>query len=463
MPGFFRKELLYLSSIIIGSMEIGWTITFVSPALPLIIQEFPGLSSFETSAFQAISALTAILGTYWANFLMLKLSRKKALIINSCCGIVFWLLLLTMSRKLFWISLIVRGFQGIVMGAYSTIDPVYVSEIAPPDQIGFYGIVNSSCISFGHCTFNLIGAIHSWRANVYFGAGFCALQAFSILFVPDSPIDIDKKNRLKSNDDMKMMNLDDNIQTPITERDNVEKENDEVSAVHVRRSLFQRFYIRPLIIGLGLVILQQFAGVNAMVANMSSLLNSAGLDSLDSSIQAGIATSAEAITGFLSATIMDRFGRKSIFIASCFGACVSMIIFAMNIKMNWSPIIPVIILFCYMFSFGSGLANIPWIIVPEMFDDDVRSTANSICCSINWLCASIVTFTYPYMRRSLGEFGSLIFFACMCMISLLFGVFMVPNDPQRYRYVPDDTISAPNVDAFKVTTVEMKEDAPAEL
>ncbi|OHT01142.1 major facilitator superfamily transporter [Tritrichomonas foetus] len=464
MPGFFRKELLYLCSIIIGSMEIGWVITFVSPSLPLIKEEFPGLTSFETSAFQAIPALTAIVGTYWANYLMLKLSRKFALIINSCCGTVFWLLLLTMSKKFFWISLIIRALQGIVMGAYSTIDPVYVAEIAPPERIGFYGIINSMCISFGHCSFNLVGAIHSWRANVYFGAGFCALQAFTCLFVPHSPIDLaHKKNPKNTDENLHMMSVEDDYNEDSNK--DIDPESYKSTVNIKKRSLFQKFYLKPMIIGLGLVILQQFAGVNAMVANMSSLLNAAGLDAIDSSIQASIATCAEFFSGFLSAFIMDKFGRRNIFIFSCCGACLSMIIFSLNTKLSLSPIIPVIILFCYMFSFGIGLANIPWIIVPEMFDDDVRSTANSICCSINWLSASIVTFCYPFMAKTLTDFGSLLFFAAMCLISLLFGIFLVPNDPQKYRFVNESSDCKSYAGVIKPNEIENDgtKEIPSEL
>lgn len=412
MVNFCRKELLYALVIIIGSMEVGWCITFVSPALPLIKEEFQGITTFESSAFQAIPALTAIAGTYWANFLMVKFSRKACLIVNAFCGAVFWLLLLTMSRKYFWASIVIRGLSGVVIGTYSTIDAVYVSELAPPELIGFFGVVNSMMISFGHCSFNLIGAAHSWRFNVYFGAGFCLLQGILTFLLPHSPVDLKNKADLT---------------IPIA------NELEEINpTMRKKRSLFQKCYLAPMCIGLTLVVIQQFAGINAMVANMSPLLHAAGL-SLDSNIQAGIATSAEFIAGFISAFIMDKFGRKKIWVFSCSGALTCMVIFAVNNKFNWSPIIPVIVLFLYMLFFGLGLAGIPWIIVPEMFDDDVRSIASSICTSLNWLGASIVTFCYPFMVESMTQFGSLLLFASICCFGLIFGIFFVPEDPQKYR------------------------------
>lgn len=80
---FFRKELLYAIVIVIGNITVGWTLTLSSPALPLIKEEFPGLSNFELAAFPAAPSLAAIIGTYWGGFLLEKFTRKITLLTNA--------------------------------------------------------------------------------------------------------------------------------------------------------------------------------------------------------------------------------------------------------------------------------------------------------------------------------------------------------------------------------------------
>lgn len=407
---FFRKELLYVCIIVIGNIEVGWTLTFSSPALPLIKHEFPRLSSFELAAFPAIPSLAAILGTYWGGFLLRRSTRKITLLVNAISSSIFWFMTLTMNEKYFWTTLIIRFFSGIVIGSATTVGGCYTLELAPPDQIGFYGVFNSVMISFGHCTFNLIGAAHSWRVNVYAAAGFSLFQFACGFFLPDSPVDIARRAHKKP------------------------KENEEqiTKTERKQRSLLQRCYIKPMMIGILLAVFQQLAGVNALVSNMSPLLKKSGLN-IDSAYQAAITTSAEVFAGFISTAIMDKVGRRLIWIISGSGACLFMILFSTNLITEWSTILPVIAIFLYMFLFGGGFAPIPWIIVPEMFDDDVRSTANSICVSLNWLFASVVTFCFPYMEKSMHMYGALYFFAACCFCAVIFGYIFIPADPKIFR------------------------------
>lgn len=403
---FFRKELLYVCVIVIGNINVGWTLTFSSPALPLIKKEFPGLSSFELAAFPAIPSLAAIIGTYWGGFLLRKFSRKITFLVNALSRSIFWFLTLTMNKKYFWLALVIRFFNGVVMGSNTTVGGCYTLELAPVDQMGFYGVFNSVMISFGHCTFNLIGAAHKWRLNVYISGGLLLFQFISGLFIPDSPVDIERRSH--------------------------KKEEEEIENKHHRRSLFQLCYLKPMIIGVSLHIFQQFAGVNALISNMSSILKQSGLD-IDSAYQATIATIAEFFAGLISTFIMDKLGRRIIWMISSAGCCLFMSLFSTNLITNWSSVLPVVSIFLYMFVFGGGLAPIPWIIVPEMFDDDVRSTANSICVSLNWLSASVVTFCFPYMQKSMKMYGSLYFFAACSLCAFIFGIIFIPNDPTIYR------------------------------
>lgn len=194
-------------------------------------------------------------------------------------------------------------------------------------------------------------------------------------------------------------------------------------------------------IGIALAVFQQFAGINALISNMSPLLSSGGLD-FDSAYQAAITTFAEVIAGLTSTFVMDKIGRKMIWIISGSGAFVFLLIFSTNMITNWSSLLPVFTIFGFMLSFGCGFAPVPWIIVPEMFDDAVRGNAQSICVSANWLATCIVTFCFPYMERSMTTYGALYFFDACCLSAVIFGIFFIPANPQIYRQAEDPSLSS---------------------
>ena len=86
------------------------------------------------------------------------------------------------------------------MGSSTTVGGCYTLELSPTDQIEFYGVFDSIMISFGHCTFNLIGSIHKRRINVYFAICLSLFQFISGLLISDSPVDYALKSCMKSNE-----------------------------------------------------------------------------------------------------------------------------------------------------------------------------------------------------------------------------------------------------------------------
>ena len=76
------------------------------------------------------------------------------------------------------------------------------------------------------------------------------------------------------------------------------------------------------------------------------------------------------------------------------------------------------------------MGPIPWFIIPEYFNDDVRSTATMIVVASNWIFSFIIIFVWPYMNDGLGMFGSLIFFLCISICAIIFSVFCI-HEPSR--------------------------------
>lgn len=84
-----------------------------------------------------------------------------------------------------------RFISGIGAGAAVVVVPIYISEIAPPEEKGLFGALTQVMINFGILIAQLLGYFLSrdsmWRIVLATASGFGVLQLAGLLFVPESP------------------------------------------------------------------------------------------------------------------------------------------------------------------------------------------------------------------------------------------------------------------------------------
>ncbi|KAK8839643.1 glucose import [Tritrichomonas musculus] len=418
--GFCVKEIGFAVVIMLCPFLFGNTMCYPSPTAPEIqARHNLDSESFAWSFYNSISALFAIAGPFAATgyFKLFHNSRKKAVFLNSCFGIAFWLLN-CLTKTSIYAGIVMRAFLGVIMGAYSSMAPLYLVEIAPEGSSGFFGCLNQAGVVLGMIFFDFIGPSLTYMSLNYVAAATSALLAGLIWIVKESPA----------------------VKHPTEEKPLAEGEKKE------KVSIWQKKYAFGLISGILMMLFQQFCGVNAILTNLADIMNKSGLE-LDGNYQGGIASIAQLIAVFISALIIDKIGRKITWIISCSMVIVFMFIFALNTKYDWSNILPLVCIFLYQLGFGLGLGPIPWFIIPEYFDAEVRAPANTIVVSANWIFAFIIIFVWPYMNKGMGMFGSLIFFTCIAIAGLLFGIFCI-HDKKNDDAINDDKDDGNKIESF---------------
>lgn len=276
---------------------------------------------------------------------------------------------------------------------------MYLVEIAPNNLSGFFGSLNQIGIMTGMIFFDFIGPSLTYLELNYIGAALTALQAILIWFIIESPtVEILNDQKTDKNDGK-------------------------------GESLWQRKYMFGLFIGIAMMFLQQFCRINAILTNLADLMNKSGL-SMDGNYQAGIASCSQLIAVFVGAVVIDKIGRKITWLISCFFIVIFLLIFALNDKFNWSNVLPLVCIFLYQFGFGLGIGPIPWFIIPEYFNDDVRSTSTILVTASNWTFSFIIIFVWPAMEKSMKMFGSLLFFMFVALLGIIFG-FICVHEPDN--------------------------------
>ena len=310
------------------------------------------------------------------------------------------LLVLITSEKLFAFGIVMRALLGLTVGANSSIGPMCLVEVAPKDITGFFGNLNQFGIVIGIIWMYLQGNWHIWQSLCITGIVINAAQAGLIWLVPETGAPKSK-----------------------------EEEDDAGEAQKESESLWQKKYIGKLLVGVMMMVIQQLAGVNALITNLDQNFQDVGV-SIPSGIASAISVAAQLIAVFISGLLVDAIGRRPLFCASALGCAVFLVIFALNDWFKWTNWLPIVCIFLYMFCFGAALGPVPWFVIPELFPDSVRALASSLISSSNWICAFIVIFVYPPLRDAIGNNWTLVIFACIAAAGSVYGWFYITEPPK---------------------------------
>lgn len=205
--------------------------------------------------------------------------------------------------------------------------------------------------------------------------------------------------------------------------------------------LFEAGVKHALFVGVGIQILQQFAGINGVLYYTPQILEQAGVEVLLSDL--GISSDSasiliSALTTLLmlpcigvAMRLMDISGRRSLLLATIPVLIVSLIVLIVANLVNLGTVahavlstISVIVYFCF---FVMGFGPIPNILCAEIFPTRVRGLCIAICSLAMWIGDIIVTYTLPVMLDSIGLSGVFGIYCIVCIVSLVFVFLKVPE------------------------------------
>ena len=235
--------------------------------------------------------------------------KKKGIKISSSIlgfsGCVFWLLLLTMNKRYFWLTIIFRALLGITLAGCSALCPLYLQEIAPQNKKGLYGTFHIIFIVIGHIITNLLGVTHKWRPPFFVCSVFMLILGSGVFLIPDSHKkveDIEKKydDSSDENDQFELKTTNSNIENSSSFEDLNEPDPKNMS-------IFDKSILKQSIVSMSLFLLMQFGGIASIMQNLAPLMSEVGIN-IDAGYQATIAIFAQFISAVLSSILIDKYG-----------------------------------------------------------------------------------------------------------------------------------------------------------
>ncbi|XP_027188395.1 sugar transporter ERD6-like 5 isoform X3 [Cicer arietinum] len=406
--------LLLLTTLVAvsGSYVFGSAVGYSSPAQSGITDEL-NLSVAEYSIFGSILTIGAMIGAIVSGSIADYAGRRVAMGFSELCCILGWLII-AFSKVAWWLY-VGRLLLGCGMGLLSFVVPVYIAEITPKDLRGGFTAIHQLMICCGVSLTYLVGAYLNWRALALVGTFPCLAQLLSLSFIPESPRWLAKVGRMERSEyalqHLRGKNAD--VSQEATEiRDFTEAFQQQTEASII--ALFQLQYLKSITVGVGLIILQQFGGVNGIAFYASSIFVSAGFSQSIGTI--AMVTVQIPMTA-LGVILMDKSGRRPLLLD-------------LHKWKEFSPILALVGVLVYTGSFSLGMGGIPWVIMSEIFPINVKGSAGSFLTFVHWLCSWIISYTFNFLM-GWSSTGTFFIFSSICGLTILFVAKIVPETKGR--------------------------------
>ncbi|TYJ21267.1 hypothetical protein E1A91_A08G053600v1 [Gossypium mustelinum] len=413
---------------VLGSYVFGSCMGYSAPVQSAITKDLH-LSIAEFSVFGSILNVGAMIGAITSGRIADFMGRKGAMRISSGFSITGWIAIYFSKGAL--LLDIGRFLCGYGIGIFAYVVPIYVGEIAPKDVRGGLAALNQLMIVIGASTTFVVGTALEWRLLALTGIIPCLIQLLGLNFICESPRWLAKVGYEKEfYNALKRLHGDD--------EDAVTHEANEIQ-VHQSNAtmldLFQTKYMHSIIIGVGLMMFQQFGGINGVAFYANQIFTSAGFSSSKIAIIA-FASIQIPITA-VSAFLVDNCGRKPLLLASstgtflgCFIAAISFLMKEHNLLQQWVPLLVLSGLLIFVGSFAIGMGAVPWVLLSEIFPINVKGAAGSLVNLEHWFGAWAVSYTFNFLM-DWSPSGTFLVYSGVCAASIIFVNKVVPETKGR--------------------------------
>ncbi|KAG9145716.1 hypothetical protein Leryth_011158 [Lithospermum erythrorhizon] len=428
------RTMLYFSTFVAvcGSFAFGSCAGYSSPAQFEITDELK-LSIAEYSLFGSILTFGAMIGAITSGPIADFIGRKGAMRMSSAFCSAGWLAIYFAEGVLpLDIGRLATGYG---MGVFSYVVPVFIAEIAPKDLRGALTTINQLMICSGVSVAFILGTKLRWRILALTGVAPCVVLLLGLFIIPESPRWLARRGQQKEFEAAlrKLRGPNNDITEESAEIKDYVETLERLPKAQIF-DLFQRRYLLSVIVGVGLMVFQQFGGINGIVFYLTSIFESAGVPADIGTITYAIIQ--VVITG-LGALLIDKTGRKPLLVVSGSGLVLGCILAAISFYLKENgmapsavPILTVTGILVYVASFSIGMGAIPWVVMSEIFPINIKGVAGSLATLVNWFGAWACSYTFNFLM-TWSSWGTFVLYAIINAVSILFVIKVVPETKGR--------------------------------
>ncbi|KAK7394166.1 hypothetical protein VNO78_14686 [Psophocarpus tetragonolobus] len=417
--------LPYVAVACLGAILFGYHLGVVNGSLEYLAKDL-GITHNPVLQGWVVSSLLAgaTVGSFTGGALADKFGRTRTFQLDAIPLAIGGFLCATAQSV--QIMIIGRLLAGIGIGVASAIVPLYISEISPTEIRGALGSVNQLFICIGILAallagLPLLGNPIWWRTMFGITVVPSILLALGMIISPESPRWLFQQGKI-SEAEKAVKTLYGKERVALIMNDLIEASQGSSEPEAGWFDLFSSRYWKVVSVGVTLFLLQQLAGINAVVYYSTSVFRSAGIAS---DVAASALVGASNVFGtIVASSLMDKQGRKSLLIISFSGMAASMLL--LSVSSAWKVLTPysgtlaVFGTVLYVLSFSLGAGPVPALLLPEIFASRIRAKAISLSLGTHWISNFVIGL---YFLSVVNKFGiSIVYlaFSTVCLLTVLY-------------------------------------------
>ena len=396
-----------------GGLLFGYDWVVIGGAKPFYEAYFGiGSSPSDQGLAMTVALIGCMFGALTVGWLADRMGRKKLLTLSS---IVFLLSAwFTGAVHGFHMFLIARFFGGVGIGLASGLSPMYIAEVAPASIRGRMVSLNQMMIVIGILAAQIVNWLiarpmsagmteaaiaQSWNGQMawrwMFWVPMIPSGIFFVLslFIPESPRWLQMRER--------------------KDEISVEKDKGSLSA------LFSKRYTTALLLGVFIAVFQQWCGTNVIFNYAQEIFQQAGYEIGDVLFNIVVTGIANLVFTIVALYTVDKVGRKPLMLLGAGGLCLIYAILGTCYYLHVTGVGMIVLVVLAIGCYAMTLGPCTWVLISEIFPDKVRSVGVSTCTFVLWIGSSTLTYTFPFLNRSLGSYGTFWVYAAVCAVGFI--------------------------------------------
>ncbi|MDU0354129.1 sugar porter family MFS transporter [Paraglaciecola aquimarina] len=401
--------------------------------------------SMGTGFNVASMLLGCAVGAFTAGRLADKYGRKSLLIVAAILFILSaWGSGIATSSIEF---IVYRILGGLAVGAASVMTPAYISEIAPARLRGRLSSIQQVAIITGlFCAFvsnyflaDIAGAstakfwlgFEAWRWMFWIELVPAVLFFGLLMLIPESPryLVLNQKDQQAgqvltrlygASGERKLHDIQQSLAGDRHEpklADLVDKDTGKIRSI--------------MWVGIGLATLQQLVGINVVFYYGAVLWQAVGFSEGDALLINVISGAVSIAACVITMYLIDKVGRKPFLMIGSIGMAVTLstMVYAFlnagvdasgNLELGEFGTVALIAANAYVFFFNLSWGPIMWVMLGEMFPNQIRGSGLAVAGVAQWVTNFIITMTFPILLAGVGLAGAYGLYSLCAIISVFF-------------------------------------------
>lgn len=390
----------------LGGLLFGYDTAVISGAIEPLRGHF-GLDATMKGWAAGCALVGCIGGVLTAGPMNDRLGRKITLVVAAVLFLVSALGTALPSQFNWFVFYRIVG--GVGVGIASMTSPMYIAEISPARLRGRMVSLNQFAIIFGMLVVYFVNYFislqgdDSWMQSIgwrwMFGSEAvpAVILLAALFFVPESPRFLCRIGRTERARE---------ILSRIDGPEHADREIEEIESALEQKHGDFRELLRPglrgvLMLGIALAVLQQVTGINVFLYYAPDIFRSVAGSGTDVALlQTVVVGAVNLIFTVIAILTVDRIGRRPLMIAGAIGMGISLaaIGFASMTQMIGAWLL--LFVLGYIASFALSVGPVTWVILSEIFPNQLRGRALGIATFFLWSANFIVSQTFPMMDEN---------------------------------------------------------------